>query len=171
MYQTIAETWLAEGQAYYCFLTDDEITAQKEEAKAKGRPYQLQSPYRDGCLQAAKARLASGETATVRFKCATAKASYTFEDMVRGTVTLPSHMVGDFVILRSGGMPVYNFCCAVDDAKMGDHVFRGEEHLPNTLRQLMIYEVLQATPPQFGHLSLFGRGQEKAQQTSGRGQL
>ena len=80
---------------------------------------------------------------------------YKFNDMVRGEIALTSEMVGDFVIIRSDGMPVYNFCCAIDDAKMAiTHVFRGEEHLSNTLRQLMIYEAMSVMPPNFGHLSI-----------------
>jgi len=96
----------------------------------------------------------SGEQAAVRFKVEP-QDDFTFEDLVRGSVTLPSGMVGDFVILRSTGMPVYNFCCAVDDALMKiSHVFRAEEHLSNTLRQKMIYEALGFDLPRFGHLSL-----------------
>lgn len=74
---------------------------------------------------------------------------------MRGEVKFPSDMVGDFVCLRSGGMPVYNFCCVIDDALMQmTHVFRAEEHLSNTLRQMMLYEAFGYPLPQFGHLSI-----------------
>lgn len=75
--------------------------------------------------------------------------------MVRGKVKFNTDAVGDFVILRSNGLPVYNFCVAVDDALMRvTHVLRAEEHLPNTLRQVLIYRALGFAPPTFGHMSL-----------------
>lgn len=155
IYKEIANELLNSGKAYYCFLTDEEITAQRESAIKAGRPPQVNSPYQDGSLEKAKERLATGEKAVVRFKTRDLKKDYIFTDLVRGEVKFPSDMVGDFVILRSGGMPVYNFCCVIDDYMMKmSHVFRAEEHLPNTLRQLMIYEAMGWTPPQFAHISL-----------------
>lgn len=154
IYQEYAQKLLAQGQAYYCFLTDAEIEAQRQKAKDENRPPQVDSPYRDLSLEAAQAKIQAGESAVVRFKTG-AKRDYKFVDLVRGEVTFPSDMVGDFVLLRSSGMPVYNFCCAVDDALMKiTHVFRAEEHLSNTLRQMMIYEALGFDLPQFGHLSI-----------------
>ena len=76
-------------------------------------------------------------------------------DLIRGDVTFNTDSLGDFVVMRSNGLPVYNFCVAVDDALMEvTHVLRAEEHLPNTLRQLLLYEALGIAPPQFGHMSL-----------------
>ena len=81
--------------------------------------------------------------------------TYVIEDVVRGKVEFPSDMIGDFVLIRSNGLPVYNFCCAIDDALMQiSHIFRAEEHLPNTLRQLILFSALGWTPPIYGHLSL-----------------
>jgi nondiscriminating glutamyl-tRNA synthetase len=155
IYREYADRLLANGQAYYCFLSDAQIDAQREQAKKEKRPYQVHSPYRDLPLAEAQAKLATGEIATVRFKTPIQPTDYHLTDMVRGDVTFPSNMVADFVILRATGMPVYNFCCVIDDALMAiTHVFRGEEHLPNTLRQLMLYEAFDMTPPQFGHLSI-----------------
>lgn len=110
-----------------------------------------------------------GGKPVVRFKNFENKKHYTFQDVVRGQVSLPSDMVGDFVLLRSSGLPVYNFSCAVDDHLMGiTHVFRSEEHLPNTLRQLMIYEALDVPPPLFGHLSLIlGEDRQKLSKRKG----
>jgi glutamyl-tRNA synthetase len=77
------------------------------------------------------------------------------DDMVRGKVGWDTNTLGDFVLLRSNGMPVYNFCVAVDDATMGiTHVLRAEEHLPNTLRQALVYDALKFPRPTFGHMSL-----------------
>ena len=91
----------------------------------------------------------------MRFKVPLERREYLHKDIVRGDVTFNSEMVGDFVILRSDGMPVYNFCCAIDDALMKiTHVLRAEEHLSNTLRQMMIYEAFGWELPEFGHLSI-----------------
>lgn len=79
----------------------------------------------------------------------------TIDDVIRGKVTWNTDTLGDFVIMRSNGLPVYNFCVAIDDALMGiTHVLRAEEHLPNTLRQMLIYQAFDFPPPTFGHVSL-----------------
>lgn len=156
-YKQFVDQLLKDGHAYYCFLTDEEIEAQKAKAEANGDPYQIVSPYRDLAFndEAVQDRLSKGEKATVRFKVKDPNRVYHFDDLVRGEINLPAHMVGDFVLLRSDGMPVYNFCCVVDDHAMKiSHVFRGEEHLSNTLRQLMLYESLGFDVPKFGHLSI-----------------
>lgn len=155
IYAEVAEKLLAEGKAYYCFLTDEEIEQQRQAAMAAGRPPHVQSPYADMSLADARAKLATGEKAVVRFKTRHLKKDYVFEDLIRGQVSFPSDMVGDFVLLRSDGMPVYNFCCVVDDHLMKiTHVLRAEEHLSNTLRQLMIYEAMSWPVPDIGHVSL-----------------
>lgn len=155
IYAEHAERIITLGKAYYCFLTDEEIEQQKQAAQAAGRPHQVNSPYRDWTVAQAKERMAKGEKAVIRFKTPQVKRDYVLKDLVRGEVTFPSDMVGDFVLIRSSGMPVYNFCCAVDDALMKiSHVLRAEEHLSNTLRQMMIYEALGYPIPQFGHLSI-----------------
>jgi len=155
IYKEVAEKLLSAGKAYYCFLTDAEIEQQREAAIKDGRAPQINSPYQDWTLEQAQKKIAEGGKAVVRFKTRDLKKDYIFKDLVRGEVKFPSDMVGDFVLLRSGGMPVYNFCCVIDDHMMEmSHIFRAEEHLPNTLRQLMIYEAMGWTPPQFGHISL-----------------
>lgn len=155
IYAEIAQQLLKEGKAYYCFLTDDEIEAQRQEAMATGRPPHVQSPYATWTLEQSLAKIKEGGKAVVRFKTSGLKKDYVFNDLIRGDVTFPSDMVGDFVLLRSGGMPVYNFCCVVDDHLMKiTHVLRAEEHLSNTLRQMMIYESMNWPLPAFGHISL-----------------
>lgn len=155
IYHNYCQKLIASGHAFYCFMTDAEIEAQKAEAERTGKPHQVISAYRDMPVEDAKRRIENGDVASVRFRTPDAKTDYTFHDLVRGEITFPSDMVGDFVIIRSSGMPVYNFCCVVDDALMKiTHVLRGEEHLSNTLRQIMIYEALGFAVPQFGHLSV-----------------
>jgi len=155
IYKKVADELIAQGKAYYCFMTDEEIDAQRESLKAQGKPPHVNSPYVDWSVDKALDKIKGGETAVVRFKTKTLLKDYILKDLIRGDVRFPSDMVGDFVLLRSDGMPVYNFCCAVDDHMMKiSHVFRAEEHLPNTLRQLMIYEGMNWALPQFGHVSL-----------------
>lgn len=156
IYSEYAQKLLKDGKAYYCFLTDAELDAQREQAMKEGHQPHTNSPYQDWSLEQALAHMQStGAKGVVRFKTKNLKKDYVFTDLIRGEVTFPSDMVGDFVLLRSDGMPVYNFCCVIDDALMKiTHVFRAEEHLSNTLRQLMIYEALQMNIPQFGHMSL-----------------
>ncbi|HEX7673661.1 MAG TPA: glutamate--tRNA ligase [Bdellovibrio sp.] len=155
IYKKYADELLNSGKAYYCFLTDEEIEKQREEALKAGRSPHVNSPYQDWTLEQAKAKIAEGGKAVVRFKTRDLKKDYILNDQVRGEVRFPSDMVGDFVILRSGGMPVYNFCCVIDDHLMKmTHVFRAEEHLPNTLRQMMIYEAFGWQLPEFGHMAL-----------------
>lgn len=162
VYKKYIDILLTKGLAYYCFLTDEEIDKQKEEAKKNKSTQQVISPYRPKNLEEAKIKKTEAETKinnkekpSIRFNTSGAKSEYIIEDLVRGQVKLPSDMVGDFVIQRSSGMPVYNFCCVIDDALMKiSHVLRAEEHLSNTLRQLMIYEALEFKIPEFAHMSL-----------------
>lgn len=155
IYKKIADQLIQEGRAYYCFLTDEEIEKQREEALKKGEQPQVKSPYRDWPVSQALEKIKEGGKAVVRFNTQGLEKDYVLQDIVRGEVRLPSDMIGDFVLLRSGGVPVYNFCCVVDDHMMKmTHILRAEEHLPNTLRQMMIYEAMKWPMPHFGHLSL-----------------
>ena len=169
IYKKYVDELLASGRAYYCFLTDEEIEAQRQVAKKEGRPPQVHSPYRDLSLEEAQKKRDKGEKAVVRFKIPDEKRDYHLKDLVRGDVIFPSDMVGDFVLIRSTGMPVYNFCCTIDDHLMKiTHVFRAEEHLSNSLRQMMIYEALGWEYPEFGHLSIIlGEDRQKLSKRHG----
>jgi nondiscriminating glutamyl-tRNA synthetase len=149
-------------------MTDEEIEEQRQKFVAAGKPPQVDSPYRNWTLEQARERLDKGDKAAVRFKTME-KRDYVLNDLVRGEVTFPSDMVGDFVILRSTGMPTYNFCCVVDDALMKiTHVFRAEEHLSNTLRQMMLYEAFNYEMPKFGHMSfILGNDRQKLSKRHG----
>ncbi len=155
IYQKYAQELLQSGKAYYCFLTDEELEQQRKDLTAQKKPPHVISPYADWPLEKSLAHKNAGNRAVVRFKTQHLKKDYILQDLIRGEVKFPSDMVGDFVLLRSEGMPVYNFCCVIDDGLMKiSHVFRAEEHLSNTLRQMMIYESLGWKIPEFGHMSL-----------------
>ncbi len=170
IYQKYADQLLEQGDAYYCFLSDEEIEAQREQAKKEKRPPQVKSPYRDWTVEKAlEFKKTCPTPPVIRFKVKDEKTDYVLQDLVRGDVTFPSDMVGDFVVIRSNGMPVYNFCCVVDDALMKmTHVFRGEDHLSNTLRQIMVYDALNFEKPKFGHLSMIlGEDRQKLSKRHG----
>jgi nondiscriminating glutamyl-tRNA synthetase len=165
IYMQHAEQLVNEGKAYYDFRTDSELDALKA-----GMPtgHQLETPAVLVAPAEAKKRIAAGEQAAIRFKVKE-KRDYLLHDLVRGDVTFPSDMVGDFVCIRSNGMPVYNFCCVIDDAMMKiSHIFRAEEHLSNTLRQMMLYEAFGYELPLFGHLSfMLGADRQKLSKRHG----
>jgi len=168
IYQEHAERLVAAGRAYYDFRTDDELEKIKEAAIAVGKPPQVGPPEKIVPPEEAKARIAKGEPGAIRFRVSEVR-DYVLHDLVRGDVTFPSDMVGDFVCIRSNGMPVYNFCCVIDDALMKiTHVFRAEEHLSNTLRQMMLYEAFGYEMPRFGHLSfILGPDRQKLSKRHG----
>jgi glutamyl-tRNA synthetase len=168
IYMRYALQLIASGHAYYDFTTDVELEAIKAENEAQGVHAHYQGKWKDPKFhQEALDKIAKGEKPAIRFR-APMKA-YTLNDQVKGDVTYPAEMVGDFVIIRSSGLPVYNYCCVIDDMLMDiTHVIRGEDHLNNTVRQLMIYEALKAKPPVFAHVSLLiGQDRQKLSKRHG----
>src|SRR5687768_1580404 len=153
-YQSRARVLLEEGHAYYCFCTPDQLEAERNDALAKNLP----PKYSGRCAQIdpaeAKRRVQSGEPAAVRFRTPPDR-EVAFTDLVRGEIRFHTDVIGDQVLLRSDGNPAYNFAVVVDDALMGvTHVVRGEDHISNTPRQLLIYEALGFAPPSFGHVAM-----------------
>lgn len=168
IYKNLAEKFIQEGKAYYCFLTSEELEELTAKAEAeKKAPHTYHGKYRDLSIEEAKKKIEAGEEYVIRFK--NPGKTWAIKDIVRGDVSWPVDMVGDFVIIRSNGMPVYNFCCVVDDAMMKiTHVIRAEEHLNNTCRQLMIYEAMGEKAPEFAHCSLLvGEDRQKLSKRHG----
>ncbi len=147
VYVEYAERLLREGKAYRCYCSAEELAARREEALKRG-----EKPKYDGrCRNLDKAR--EGVPHVVRFKAPTTGTTVA-RDLLRGEVSFNNEELDDLVILRSDKRPTYNFTVVVDDASMGiTHVLRGDDHLANTPRQLMLYEGLGLTPPKFAHLS------------------
>lgn len=149
LYKKMALELVDAGKAFYCFLTDEE-----QAALITHENRQLRSPYRDMDKKEALERIEKGDAYAIRFRN-DHEDVFRFEDLVHGNTELKGNMVGDFVLIRSNQLPVYNFCCVVDDHNMEiTHVLRGEEHLSNTLRQLMLYDAFGWERPLFGHLSM-----------------
>jgi len=153
IYREWVERLIAQGLAYPCFCTDAELEARRQAALAAGRPPHYDGHCRTMSASERDALRAEGRPESVRF--AVESRDRVLEDLVRGEVRFPAGMVGDFVLLRSNGLPTYNFACVVDDASMRiSHVIRAEEHLPNTVRQLMLYAAFALDPPKFAHVAL-----------------
>jgi glutamyl-tRNA synthetase/nondiscriminating glutamyl-tRNA synthetase len=153
-YREAAMELLESGRAYYCFCTPAEIDAERRAALAAGTPPKYSGRCRLLPAAEARSRIDAGEPAAVRFAVPAAR-DVVFDDQVRGRVTFSTEVIGDPVILRSEGRPAYNFAVVVDDAAMAiTHVIRGEDHISNTPRQILVYEALGLTPPVFAHLSL-----------------
>lgn len=154
MYQGFVDDLLDRGLAFYDFCTEAELEQMSKDHIEKGTPAYTGKWRDEANWDEAKKRIKAGEKTSVRFKVDPTKA-YSIEDGVRGHVEFPAGMVGDFVIMRSNGLPTYNFCNVIDDnAHQINHVLRAEEHLNNTVRQLMIYEALGFEVPKFSHLSI-----------------
>lgn len=153
-YFKYAHELVNKGKAFYDFCSDEELEKMKEENMEKGTSAYTGKWRNEEFFEEAKQKIANGEKASIRFKVDATK-SYSFKDLVRSEVNFPANMVGDFVIMRSNGIPTYNFCNVIDDHLHEiTHVLRGEEHLNNTVRQLMVYEALGWEAPKFAHLSI-----------------
>ena len=154
IYKQLAMQLVEEGHAYPCFCTDKELTMMKEEQEAKKLPPKYTGKWATASEEEVDAEMAKGTPFVYRFRVPEGE-RIEIDDMIRGKVGWDTDTLGDFVLLRSNGLPVYNFCVAVDDATMGiTHVLRAEEHLPNTLRQALVYDALKFPRPTFGHMSL-----------------
>jgi len=167
IYKKYAEQLVSDGHAFYCFCSDEELEAKREQAEKDGANYHYSGTCRHLTKEEVNVRKAKGDQFVIRFRAK--EKEYALDDHVRGHVVFPKDMVGDFVIIRSNGLPVYNFSVVIDDWLMKiTHVFRAEEHLNNTVRQLMIYEALGATPPEFAHMSLIiGKDRQKLSKRHG----
>ena len=154
LYASYGNELLASGHAYYCFCSPQKLDADRREMLASGRPPRYAGTCRGLSADEAGARIEAGERPVIRFRIDPGP-DVTFVDVVRGEVTFSREVIGDPVIVRSDGRPAYNFAVVVDDALMEiTHVIRGEDHISNTPRQLLMYAALGFTPPAFAHLSL-----------------
>jgi glutamyl-tRNA synthetase/nondiscriminating glutamyl-tRNA synthetase len=154
LYQSYAQELLAGNSAYYCFCSTAQLEAERQAAMAAGQPVQYAGTCRHIPLEQAQARIAGGEQPAVRFRVPEGS-DVVFNDAVRGEVRFQGGVIGDPVILRADGTPAYNFAVVVDDALMEiTHVIRGEDHLSNTPRQILLYQSLGFTAPEFAHLAL-----------------
>jgi nondiscriminating glutamyl-tRNA synthetase len=167
IYHQHTEQLLGEGKAYRCFCTAEELEQERQQALREHRTQVYSGQCKALTPGEAMARAAAGETFAVRL--AVPDAPLRFHDIVRGDVEFASEAVGDFILVRSSGVPVYNYVVTIDDALMHiTHVIRGDDHISNTPRQVAIYQAFGWTPPQFAHLStILGSDRERLSKRHG----
>jgi glutamyl-tRNA synthetase len=150
IYQEYVDRLLASGHAYRCFCTREELDVKRKAAYAEGR-----KAIYDGTCRDLDPTLDAGDRSFVWRLRVPLDGEVVIEDLVKGSVTFPNRELGDQVIVRSNGDPLYNFVVVVDDHSMGvTHVVRGDDHLANTPKQVLIYDALGLTPPKFAHVPL-----------------
>lgn len=154
IYKTYIDRLLDEGKAYYCYCTQEELEEERKRFEEKGEMIGYSGKCRSLTPEQRAEYEAEGRKPTIRFKVPLDQI-IKIEDKVRGHVEFESNGVGDFIIVKSDGIPVYNFAVTIDDYLMEiTHVIRAEEHLSNTPRQILIYDALGFEKPEFAHVSL-----------------
>ncbi len=153
-YQKYVDQLLEEGKAYHCYCTPEELEEEREVQLAKGETPKYSGKCRYLTPNQKEAYEKEGRKPSVRFKVPKDKV-IEVHDIVRGKVAFESNGIGDFIIVRTDGIPTYNFAVTIDDHLMEiSHVIRGEEHLSNTPRQQLIYDAFSWKSPKFAHVSL-----------------
>ena len=161
IYPKYIQELLDKGFAYECFCTPEELEAEKEEATANKKAY-VYSKKCENLTEEEKAKLrAEGRKPAIRFNIAKAQKAFhdssilKFDDLVKGELQMDTDLIGDFVIMKTNGAPTYNYAVVIDDALMKiTHVIRGEDHISNTYKQILIFEALGFDVPRFGHLGM-----------------
>lgn len=154
LYRQFFERLKARGHVYPCYCTREDLKEERKKALSEGHPPR----YSRRCLSLSpeeqRALEREGRCPSWRFHIPSGR-TVVFHDLIRGPMSFAAGVLTDFVIVRADGLPTYNFACVVDDALMGiTHVLRGEEHLPNTPYQILLYEALGVSPPLFAHVPL-----------------
>jgi nondiscriminating glutamyl-tRNA synthetase len=167
VYREYAERLIREQKAYYCFCTAEELERDRAQAMAEQRQPNYSGKCRNIDLDEAERRRAAGEPAAIRLKIP--ERPIRFHDIVRGDVEFSNEVVSDPIIVRSSGMPTYNYVVVIDDADMKiTHVVRGDDHISNTPKQVAVYEALGLPVPEFAHLStILGPDRERLSKRHG----
>lgn len=154
IYKKYYDQLLENGLAYKCYCTEEELEKEREEQMARGETPQYSGRHASLTPEEQKSFEEQGLEYSIRFRVPVNK-EYRFQDMVKGDISFESEGMGDFVIVKKDGTPTYNFAVAIDDHLMKiSHVLRGEDHISNTPKQIMIYEAFGWDIPVFGHMTL-----------------
>ncbi|MEW6300787.1 MAG: glutamate--tRNA ligase [Thermodesulfobacteriota bacterium] len=149
LYQAAAERLLREGKAYRCYCSPEELEVKRQAAMAAGR-----KPAYDGTCRDYHPPPGDARPFTVRFK-SPREGETVLEDLIKGRIVFQNQELDDLILVRSDGMPTYNFCSVVDDVELRiSHIVRGDDHVANTPRQILLFHALDAPPPSFAHLPL-----------------
>ncbi|MCR2044339.1 glutamate--tRNA ligase [Anaerosalibacter massiliensis] len=145
---------LNEGKAYYCFCTEDDIEKEREEQRKNKLPYRYSGKCSHLSKEEVERNLKIGKPYVIRIKMPR-DGSTEIEDLIRGKVVVDNTQLDDYIIMKSNGIPTYNFACVIDDYAMKiSHVIRAEEHLSNTPKQILTYKALGYEVPKFAHLPM-----------------
>ncbi|TCM87385.1 nondiscriminating glutamyl-tRNA synthetase [Paenibacillus sp. BK033] len=154
IYKEYWQDLIDRGLAYRCYCTEEELEREREEQMNRGETPRYSGRHRNLTEEQRQAFEAEGRVASVRFRVPEGK-TFAWDDMVKGSISFDTAEMGDFVIVKKDGIPTYNFAVVIDDYLMKiSHVLRGEDHISNTPRQLMIYEALGWEAPKFAHMTL-----------------
>jgi len=154
IYREYLKKLVASGHAYFCFCSKNDIEKQRENQKSRGVATGYDGTCRDIDKNVAKKRVENGESFVVRLRVPENK-KIVYEDMIHGEIVKESNIISDFVVSRGFDSFLYNFTNVVDDADMKiSHVLRGDDHISNTFKQILIYEALDLSVPRFGHIPL-----------------
>lgn len=154
IYNPYIQKLLETGEAYYCYCSEEALEAERQVLMAKGLLPRYLGKCRNLSHREKEEMFILSRKPVVRFRVPEGRL-VVVEDLIRGRVEFESAGIGDYIIVKSDGIPVYNFAVVLDDALMGiTHILRGEEHLSNTPRQLLLYEALNLSVPEFAHISL-----------------
>ena len=154
IYPKYAQKLIDAGYAYECFCTQEELEAEKQESIKNKKPHVYSGKCRHLTEEQKAKYRAEGRKPSIRFHVPDSGETK-FTDMVKGDLKFDNSLIGDFVIMKSNGTPTYNFAVVIDDMEMKiSHIIRGEDHISNTAKQILIYEALGAEIPQFGHLGM-----------------
>lgn len=141
------------GKVYKCFCTPDELTERREKAIAEKKAWKYDRKCADMSAEEVQKRIDAGEKFVYRVRIPEGKT--VFDDLIHGPIERANTEIEDFVIFRSDMTPIYNFAVVIDDLRMKiSHVIRGDDHISNTFKQIHIYNILEETPPRFGHMPL-----------------
>jgi nondiscriminating glutamyl-tRNA synthetase len=153
IYKKYLQKLLEEKKAYFCFCSEEELEAQRQYQLSIGLPPRYNGKCRQLSEKEVKENIEKGKRWVIRFKVEPKKVL--FEDLIRGKIEIDASLIGDFVIAKSFTEPLYNFACVVDDFEMKiTHVIRGEDHISNTPKQILLQEALGFPHPQYAHLPL-----------------
>ncbi len=154
-YKKYTQILLDSGNAYYCFCTKEELDEERKLQIEQKKPQIYSGKCRALTSDQVKQKLSQGLPYVVRFKMPENRGNIEFDDITHGKISWDSNLIGDMVIMRQNGIPLYNYAVVVDDIENNiTHVIRGDDHISNTPKQIVIYEALEKTPPRFAHSAM-----------------
>nr|WP_251127024.1 MULTISPECIES: glutamate--tRNA ligase [unclassified Exiguobacterium] len=161
LYEKYVNELMSKGLAYKCYMTSEELEAEREAQIARGEAPRYSGAHRNLTVEEREAFEAEGRKPSIRIRVPEG-VTYKWTDVVKGDVSFESKDFGDWVIVKQDGIPTYNFAVVVDDHLMKiSHVLRGDDHIANTPKQMMVYDALGWEYPEFGHMTLIYNDQHK----------